>query len=130
QQYLGAILQEPDLIKYSQLKPIHFYRQQNQSIFKTLQELDKNGDPIDIVSVIEHVGRENLKGIGGRKYLTELMNASITTAKQAFYENLIIDYWKKREIAKVGASLKESSSSDNTSQTIQEGISSLMSLEG
>ncbi|WP_313955825.1 DnaB-like helicase N-terminal domain-containing protein, partial [Bacillus pumilus] len=118
------------MIKYSQLKPIHFYRQQNQSIFKTLQELDKNGDPIDIVSVIEHVGRENLKGIGGRKYLTELMNASITTAKQAFYENLIIDYWKKREIAKVGASLKESSSSDNTSQTIQEGISSLMSLEG
>lgn len=129
QQYLGAILQEPDLIKYSQLKPIHFYRQQNQSIYKAFQELDKNGDPIDVVSVIEHVGRENLKGIGGRKYLTELMNASITTAKQAFYENLIIDYWKKREIAKVGASLKESSSSEDTSQTIQEGISSLMSLE-
>lgn len=41
QQYLGAILQEPDLIKYSQLKPIHFYRQQNQSIYKAFQELDK-----------------------------------------------------------------------------------------
>ncbi|MFB8734606.1 hypothetical protein ACEQPO_14000 [Bacillus sp. SL00103] len=23
------------MIKYSQLKPVHFYRQQNQSIFKT-----------------------------------------------------------------------------------------------
>lgn len=65
------------------------------TIYKAFQKLDKNGDPIDIVSVIEHVGRENLKGIGGRKYLTELMNASITTTKQAFYENLMIQYWKK-----------------------------------
>lgn len=29
-----------------------------EGISKAFQELDKKGDPIDIVSVIEHVGRE------------------------------------------------------------------------
>ncbi|MEK4374571.1 replicative DNA helicase [Bacillus sp. FSL L8-0533] len=129
QQYLGAILQDPDLIKYTQLKPQHFYRQQNQSIFKTLQELDKNGEPIDLVAIIEHVGRENIKSIGGREYLSGLMNTAATTSRQSFFENVIIEYWQKREIAKIAADLKESSKSEDTSQVIQEGISSLMSLE-
>ncbi|MBY0189146.1 replicative DNA helicase [Bacillus aerophilus] len=129
QQYLGAILQEPDLIKYSQLKPLHFYRQQNQSIFKAFQELDKKGEPIDLVAIIEHVGRENIKSIGGREYLSGLMNTAATTAKQSYFENVIIEYWQKREIAKIAADLKESSKSEDTSQVIQEGISSLMSLE-
>lgn len=57
------------------------------------------------------------------------MNTAATTAKQSYFENVIIEYWQKREIAKIAADLKESSKSEDTSQVIQEGISSLMSLE-
>ncbi|MFB8734607.1 hypothetical protein ACEQPO_14005 [Bacillus sp. SL00103] len=80
------------------------------------------------MSVIEHGTRKSKRGSAEENTFNRIDERLNHYSKQAFYENLIIDYWKKREIA-VGACLKNLRVPTIRVKTIQEGISSLMSLE-
>lgn len=60
-------------------------------------ELDSKGIPIDLVAIVEQVGRDNIGGVGGHKYLSDLTESVPTTANISFYEKLIFEYWQKEK---------------------------------
>lgn len=59
-------------------------------------ELDSKGIPIDLVAIVEQVGRDNIGSVGGHKYLSDLTESVPTTANISFTKSLYLSIGKKR----------------------------------
>lgn len=93
---LGCILKQGDLIKDITLKEHHFSSSYNRILFKTLTEIEKRNEPIDLVTVVTTMGPGNLSEIGGKQYLAMLINSVPSLEPFKTYEKYIIDSWKLR----------------------------------
>jgi len=85
QSLLGCLMIDKETIaKVSDLvKPKDFYKHTHQQIYEAMSNLFEKREPIDILSVSTRLKEKNqLKGIGGRSYLTSLIN-SVPTATHA-----------------------------------------------
>lgn len=96
QSLIGSILTEPSLIKETILQPNQFYAKENKLIFGALKELDKKGDHIDVVTLLTELGN-NANQIGGRKYLSDLLNSVASVEPFKTYEKHILESWKIRQ---------------------------------
>lgn len=93
---LGCILTKGDLIKEITLKDKHFYSEANKKLFRALRSLSEKGEPIDIVTVMTELGSE-LLNIGGRKYISDLLNSVASIEPFKTYEKYILESWKLRQ---------------------------------
>lgn len=100
QSYLGCILTDGELIKETTLQPKHFHGSSNQSLFGALQRLDGKGEPIDVVTVMTELGND-LYNIGGRKYISDLMNSVASLEPFKTYEKYILESWKIRKAQEI-----------------------------
>ncbi|MEC0666139.1 DnaB-like helicase N-terminal domain-containing protein [Priestia flexa] len=69
---LGCILQKPELIKDATVKSEEFSWEKHQIIFKSMKALDKDGEPIDYVTLVSKLGNIKIEQIGGVSYLQQL----------------------------------------------------------
>ncbi len=129
QTFLGALLIEPELIKDCRTKPLHLSQAKHKNLLSAMLELDTKGTPIDLVSITEHIGRDNLGSIGGHQYLSALVSSVPTTANIGFYEKIIFEYWQRREMGKIAEEIKKNTANEEPSAVIQSTISDLMHLE-
>ncbi|MFD9627714.1 replicative DNA helicase [Peribacillus muralis] len=127
--YLGILLIEPGLIKEGKIKPFQLSPGRNFNVLWTIQDLDEKGVPIDLVSVMERVGRKNLNKIGGPDYLSDLAASVPSTASFTYYEKILHEYWQRRAAIAVANQIKESALSGEPAEVIQTGINELMQLE-
>jgi replicative DNA helicase len=89
---LGCLLLDKDAIfKVADfLSPDDFYRGIHQTIYSVCLELFQKGEPIDLLSVSNRLAEKNLlEEIGGRAYLTELINSVPTPAHSFHYAKII-----------------------------------------
>jgi len=89
---LGSILIDKDAILrvVDILSPEDFYRGIHQTIYSTCLELFQKGEAIDILTVSNRLQEKKLlEEIGGRVYLTELINSVTTTSNIVNYANII-----------------------------------------
>ena len=100
QSLVGSILTEPNLIKETILQPKHFYDQSNKVIFEALKEIDNKDEHIDIVTLLTTLGNKANK-IGGRSYLSELLNSVASVEPFKTYEKHILESWKIRQAKKL-----------------------------
>ncbi|MBP1950261.1 replicative DNA helicase [Virgibacillus litoralis] len=114
---LGCILTKGDLIKELTLEAKHF-SPTNQILFKTFREIEQKNEPIDIATVVMNLGSANLSKIGGKSYLSKLMNSVASLEPFKTYEKYIIDAWKIREARKIQE--KEIHSIDGLSKVMNE----------
>ena len=89
---LGAILVNPvtlgKIVEF--IKPESFYKPAHKVIYEAVLELYKKNEPIDIVTVSEHLrNNDELENAGGRAYINDLALNVVTTAKivSMSYEN-------------------------------------------
>lgn len=94
--YLGCVLKKGNLITETSLQDKYFYSDGNRKLFNVLQEIANKGEHIDTVSVITTMKPNDLKNIGGRSHLSNLINGVASTAASKSYEKYIIDAWKVR----------------------------------
>lgn len=79
----GAIL---DAISF--LRPEHFYSEAHRRIFEACLELQRAGQPVDVVTVGTWLkNHERIAQVGGMQYLTEVLNAA-----PAFAEKHLVSY--------------------------------------
>ena len=105
---LGAILVNPltlgRIIEY--LKPESFYKPAHKLIFQSMLELFKNSEPIDIVTVSEHLrNKDELENAQGRAYINELALNVVTTANIEYYAKIIRQKEIKRELINAGSEI-------------------------
>lgn len=98
---LGCILNKGDLIKEVLIQEKHFFNVWNRKLFSVLHEIDKKGEHIDVVSVITTMDPHDLKELGGRTYLAQLINSVVDLRHFKTYEKYIINAWQIRSAKQI-----------------------------
>jgi replicative DNA helicase len=89
---LGAILLDNDaawaVARF--LRPEHFYKQANRTIYATALELIEARKPVDLVIMKDELGRRGLlEAVGGARYLAELVELVPSAANAEYYGRLV-----------------------------------------
>ncbi|MEK7566622.1 MAG: replicative DNA helicase [Patescibacteria group bacterium] len=98
---LGALMLDTNaafkVIDY--LRSRDFYRQNNKTIYETILELIEKKEPIDLMSVSNRLQEKNfLEAIGGKGYLTDLVNSIPTAANIGYYAEIVHKKGVMREL--------------------------------
>ena len=105
---LGAILVNPEtLAKVSDtLLPKSFYKPAHRYIYEAMLQLFNNNDNIDIVSVSDVLNYSGkLESVGGRAYINDLVENTITTSNIAYYAKIIQEKAVKRALINAGSEI-------------------------
>jgi replicative DNA helicase len=91
---LGSLILYPE--SYDQIVDIissdDFFDKRNETIFNIIKELQKESTPIDIITVMSKADYNNLTQLsGGKEYIIDLMNRTISSANIDTYAKLIKD---------------------------------------
>ena len=89
---LGAMMLKPAAVTQAieLLRADEFYRQAHRAVFEAMEELVKNGEPVDIVTVTELLKKKNLiEQVGGISFLANLTNSVPSTANLAHYAKIV-----------------------------------------
>ncbi len=103
---LGAILIDSSAINLVAefLKPEHFYDPTHQLIFQAMLSLFEKQQPIDIVTLVNQLKTEgNLKKIGGKGYLSDLIDTVPTSANIEKYGQIVKDHYTKRKLIEISS---------------------------
>jgi replicative DNA helicase len=89
---LGSIMLKPDILNeiITIISPDSFYAEKHRMIYKTIFELFGKNEPIDLLSVSSRMKeKKQLEQIGGRSYLTELVNLVPSAGNAKHYAGLV-----------------------------------------
>lgn len=90
----------------------------HQLIWRSMDYLYKNNHPIDLLTVVEIMKKYNqLEGIGGVTYLSQLANAVPTAANVKYYAEIVKDHSLKRRGTEIGTKIIELSQENNFDDT-------------
>lgn len=113
QAILGALLFEQDAIVdiADLLSPDTFYRPQHQDIYKAIEQLFKQGHPIDLISVTEALRQAGkLEMVGGSAYLAELTTKINSAANIEYYARILSEYALRRDLIRVAEEIQQKAS--------------------
>ena len=114
---IGSMLMDKDAIVNVSgwLLPEHFYDDRNAKIYKVIVDLFLDNIPVDLVTVADKLNKEKvLKKVGGRTYLTELINSVPTASHAEEYGELVKEAATRRGLI--------SSASEITALSFDENI--------
>lgn len=106
---LGAMILEVSCLEegVNSLRADDFYSPSNKIIYQTVQELYREGKPVDLVSVTEKLNDKGLlNSIGGVSYLSSLLNIP-STANTSYYIELVVNKSKLRKLIGIGKKLMD-----------------------
>lgn len=116
---LGCILQKPELIKDVTVKADEFSLEKHQTIFKSMKALDKDGNPIDYVTLVTKLGNIKIDQIGGVSYLQQLGESVPSVEPFHFYEGLVKKAFKVRKVLQIFKSFEFTPSEESLFHTLK-----------
>ncbi|UAJ73744.1 AAA family ATPase [Synechocystis sp. PCC 7339] len=107
---LGSLLLDPSA--YSVVENIlggeMFYVSAHAEIYRTIQRLNKTGEPADLLHVSCSLqDRNKLDSVGGMVKLTHLLSSTISAGNIDRFAKLIIDKWARRQMIHAGRDLAD-----------------------
>ncbi len=112
---LGAILIDSSALSLVAefLLPKHFYKPENKAVYEAMLELFDKQEPIDLLTIKNQLKKTGkLKKIGGKAYLSELIDSTPTSAYVEHYGRIVKDHYTRRKIIDVSSRLVEKSFDD------------------
>jgi replicative DNA helicase len=107
---LGACLIDKDAIVdvVEFLRPEHFYNENSGAVFQAILSLYEERLPVDIVTLSERLKKQkDLTRVGGRSFLTELVNKVPTAANVEEYGRLVKELWVKRQLISAASRISQ-----------------------
>lgn len=129
----GALMVDKDAFSVVSeiLHPETFYEPRSQKIYKAIQTLSLNEDPVDIMTVVEELKREGtLDDIGGAGYILELSERVASSAHIEYHAKILAQKYLARQLISF-ASVIETKAFDETvdvDELMQEAEGSLFEL--
>ena len=81
------------------LSPEDFYREANAHLFEGMIDLYNNNEPIDLVTLSQHLKEKNLlEEVGGNEYLASLVEAVSTSAGITYHAEIARDLSVRRKL--------------------------------
>ena len=107
---LGAIMLRPDVVHdiADLVFPESFYAEKHRMIFTGMLELFSKNEPIDLLSLSTKLENKNtLQAIGGKSYLTELVQSVPSTANAIYYAELVKNKYLLRRLIEAAEKISE-----------------------
>lgn len=107
---LGAMLLSAQAANQSLtlLKPGDFYEPKLAAVFESVQAVTDRGDPIDVVTVAEHLRQTgNLEKYGGHELLADLVQGVPNVSHVENYAKTVVDYAARRRLIEAGRHIVE-----------------------
>lgn len=101
QSILGSIILEGNLngLEGANFKSEDYFKEQHRIIFLAMLEISKKNKPIDLITLIEELKKNNmLEQVGGIAYLTSLTTIVPTTSNIKYYVDIVKDLSNKRKL--------------------------------
>jgi len=92
QSILGSLMLDKDAWDQvaDHLSAIDFYKPQNQRIFSAIEALNAKSQPVDLITVSNHLqSNGEMDAAGGTEYLVDLVNKTIGTANILSYAKIV-----------------------------------------
>lgn len=105
---LGAIMLDKSAYDRASemMTPEAFYVEAHNRIYKAMQTLSRNNQPIDLLTVAEELKRtEELELVGGAYYIHKLTNAVASGAHIEHHCRLVYEKFIKRELIRIGGEM-------------------------
>ncbi|MGA1868737.1 MAG: replicative DNA helicase [bacterium] len=102
---LGAILLDSDALPkiLDQIEPEDFYRNSHCIIYKVILEFYESGTPIDLIKLKDYLkAHDLLESVGGISYLTDLFDATPTSANIFSHAAIVREKAIARRLINVG----------------------------
>lgn len=109
---LGAILIDSNAINLVAefLRPEYFYTPEHQLIYSSMLTLFEKQQPIDVVTIQDELKKtDSLKKIGGKGYLSDLINTVPTSAYVEHYGFIVKNHYVKRKLIDLSSRMVEKS---------------------
>lgn len=126
---IGAFFLDGGLVYECTIQPEQLYTKKLQLLLKAIQLLAEKGKPIDVISVIEEIGYDQIENIGGISYITDLACSVPATANFHFYQDIVKEYDQKRKAIKIASRIKHEVLHGEIESVLREGIHDLMQIE-
>jgi len=107
---LGALMLEKESVEklVDILSPQSFYITAHQHIFGAISDLFAKGSVVDILTVTDHLRKnEKLESVGGAYYIAKLTNRISSAANIEFHAHIITQKFIQRELIKVSNNIAE-----------------------
>jgi len=112
---LGSLLIDPEVPDkvVGLVSPNDFYLEKNRWVYETCLELYRRREPINQVSVAEHLKARKtektnlLEAVGGVNYLNYLVQQVPTTVGVEYYARIIHDRALRRKVIQIGKEIEE-----------------------
>ncbi|KKP86683.1 MAG: replicative DNA helicase, partial [Candidatus Roizmanbacteria bacterium GW2011_GWA2_35_8] len=109
---LGAVLIDSGAMNLVAefLKPDHFYEPSHKAIFSAMLTLFEKQQPIDVVTLQDELKTHDaLKKVGGKSYLSDLINTVPTSAYIEHYGLIVKNHYVKRRLIDISSRMVEKS---------------------
>lgn len=107
---LGAVLIDEEVLAdiSEHVNPADFYDKRHQIVFTGMMRLFERHKPVDLLTLTEELKkRDQLEGIGGSAYLTELTNYVPTAAHAESYAEIVAQKAVRRRLIKASSEISE-----------------------
>lgn len=114
---LGALMIDNECIGEvgKLLNPAVFYKESHQLIYAAIQTLDRESNPIDILTVTNKLRETNtLEIAGGPFYIAQLTNRVASAVNTEYHVRIILQSYFKREIIRAGSTAVTVAYNDDT----------------
>lgn len=110
QSVLGSMLLSADAIAdvVEILDEDDFYKSAHSTIFDAIRSLYSRGDPVDAITLVEQLKRENrLSDVGGHLYVHEIVEQVPSPAAASSYAHIVADAALLRRLIRAGSDIVE-----------------------
>lgn len=107
---IGAVLIDSGAINLVAefLRPEYFYDPANKTIYSSMLSLFEKQQPIDIITLQDALNKEDaLKRVGGKTYLSELINTVPSSAYVEHYAQIVKNHYVKRKLIELSSRMVE-----------------------
>lgn len=112
---IGSFMTESDAYLLNPVQPELFYKEENQKICTTIQEMTKEGKKIDLLTVtIRLKEKEILDQVGGPVYITQCLSNVASVANITHWILILKDKYLRREMIRMSSELQQSAYDENT----------------
>jgi len=130
---LGALMIDKDAFSIVSeiIKPETFYEPRNQKIYRAIQTLSMNENPVDIMTVIEELKHEGaLEDVGGPTYIVDLSSHVASSANIEYHARILAHKYMARQLISFAGNIETKAFDETTDvdELMQEAESSLFEL--
>jgi len=120
QSTLGAIMLKPDCIDDLPISTSDFYAESSKVVFKAILSLHNKGKEIDVITVAQQIGDDDLVRIGGLSYLGSLAQNTPSAANVKIYAGMVREKSLLRQLQSISQDIHAQAENKENAQEIAE----------